>query len=105
MHIFLLLLHARQAALCSGTAGQTDSDSGAANRLQVAQIWAPGPKSQTCSFPSFLFLSVPFTSQPSILSASYRNGILDGTALFFYVALYRLPFQTICRSWGHGLLD
>lgn len=59
MHIFLLLLHARQVALCSGTAGQTDSDSGAANRLQVAQIWAPGPKSQTCSFPSFSF---PFTS-------------------------------------------
>lgn len=21
------------------------------------------------------------------------------------LALYRLPFQTICRSWGHGLLD
>lgn len=101
--IFLLLLHARQAALCSGT---TDSDSGAANRLQVAQIWAPGPKSQTCcSIPSFLFLFLSFYQLVTNHSLCLVSEWDSGWHRAILLALYRLPFQTICRSWGHGLLD
>lgn len=78
MHIFLLLLHARQAALCSGTAGQTDSDSGAANRLQVGADMGPGAQS-----PDMLF---SFLSFPFFLPASNQPFSLPRIGMGFWMA-------------------
>lgn len=55
----------------------------------------------------FSFLSFPFRSfyQPTIHSLRLVSEWDSGWHRAILLALYRLPSQTICRSWGHGLLD
>lgn len=62
-----------------------------------------GPGAQVPDmFFSFLFL---FLYQPTNHSLCLVSEWDSGWHRAILLALYRLPFQTICRSWGHGLLD
>lgn len=100
MHIFLLLLHVRQAALCSGTARPTRTpEPRIAFKLRRYGPRGPSPR-HVLFLPFFSFYQL-VTNHSLCLVSEWDSGWHRAILL----ALYRLPFQTICRSWGHGLLD